>query len=43
MGTRPNYGQFNYMNSKERVLFSQEAFNWGTPYGAEPIKQNIYL
>ena len=39
MGTRPNYGQFNYMNSKERVLFSQEAFNWGTPYGAEPIKQ----
>ena len=51
MGTRPNYGQFNYMNSKERVLFSQEAFNWGTPYGAEPIKQiytyegllNMYL
>lgn len=27
------------MNSKERVLFSQEAFNWGTPYGTEPIKQ----
>ena len=51
MGTRPNYGQFNYMNSKERVLFSQEAFNWGTPYGTEPIKQiytyegllNMYL
>lgn len=51
MGTRPNYGQFNYMNSKERVLFSQEAFNWGTPYGSEPIKQihtyegllNMYL
>lgn len=39
------------MNSKERVLFSQEAFNWGTPYSAEPIKQmytyegllNMYL
>lgn len=39
------------MNSKERVQFSQEAFNWGTPYGAEPIKQiytyegllNMYL
>ena len=39
------------MNSKERVLFSQEAFNWGTPYGTEPIKQiytyegllNMYL
>ena len=51
MGTRPNYRQFNYMNSKERVLFSQEAFNWGTPYGTEPIKQiytyegllNMYL
>lgn len=51
MGTRPNYGQFNYMNSKERVQFSQEAFNWGTPYAAEPIKQiytyegllNMYL
>ena len=27
IGTRPNYDQFNYMNSKERVLFSQEAFN----------------
>ena len=51
IGTRPNYDQFNYMNSKERVLFSQEAFNWGTPYSAEPIKQmytyegllNMYL
>lgn len=51
IGTRPNYDQFNYMNSKERVLFSQEAFNWGTPYNAEPIKQiytyegllNMYL
>ena len=49
--SRPNYRQFNYMNSKERVLFSQEAFNWGTPYGTEPIKQiytyegllNMYL
>lgn len=39
IGSRPNYGQFNYMNSKERVQFSQEAFNWGTPYGSEPIKQ----
>lgn len=39
MGTRPNYDQFNYMNSKERVLFSQEAFNWGTNYGKTPVKQ----
>lgn len=51
VGTRPNYGQFNYMNSKERVIFSQEAFNWGTTYRKEPISQpytyegllNMYL
>ena len=39
------------MNSKERVIFSQEAFNWGTTYRKEPISQlytyegllNMYL
>lgn len=39
IGSRPNYEQFNYMNSKERVQFSQEAFNWGTSFAKEPIKQ----
>jgi len=39
VGTQPNYGQFNWMNSKERVAFSQEAFNWGTPYYSAPFKQ----
>lgn len=34
--TRPHYGMFNYMNSKERIQFSQEAFDAGMIYGAEP-------
>ena len=27
IGQRPNYGMFNFMNSQERVRFSQEAFD----------------
>ena len=29
INTRPNYGMFNYMNSKERVQFSQDVYNAG--------------
>ncbi len=51
IGTRPNYDQFNYMNSKERVLFYKKLSTGETPYSAEPIKQmytyegllNMYL
>lgn len=32
-----NYGQFNMMNSKERVQFGEEAFNAGVKYAVEPI------
>ena len=39
VGTRPNYGQFNLMNSKERVQLSEEVFNDGVPYLSEPYKQ----
>ena len=39
INTRPNYGMFNYMNSQERVRFSQEVYNAGTPYYQEPINQ----
>ena len=39
INTKPNYGMFNYMNSKERVIFAQEVFNAGTSYVQEPIKQ----
>lgn len=35
----PRYDQFNYMNSRERVLFSEEAYNYGVRYSAEPKKQ----
>ena len=43
INTKPNYGMFNLMNSKERVQFSQEAFNAGAYYFIEPIKQyNTY-
>ena len=30
--TRPNYGMFNYMNSKERIQFSKEAYDAGVRY-----------
>ena len=39
INTRPNYGMFNYMNSKERLKFSQDMFNSGAVYEAEPIAQ----
>lgn len=32
IGQRPNYGMFNFMNSQERVRFSQEAFDAGVNY-----------
>ncbi len=34
--TRPNYGMFNYMNSQERIQFSEDAFNAGVRYSSEP-------
>ena len=39
INTKPNYGMFNYMNSKERTIFAQEVFNAGASYLKEPIKQ----
>ena len=36
---RPHYDDLNYMNSQERIQFSEEAFNWGTAYASVPIKQ----
>jgi tonB-linked outer membrane protein, susC/ragA family len=36
INTRPNYGMFNYMNSKERIQFSQDVFNAGMRYNSEP-------
>ena len=37
INTRPNYGMFNYMNSKERIQFSQDVFNAGMRYSSEPF------
>lgn len=34
---RPNYSQFNLMNSQERIIFSEEAFAAGARYSSEPI------
>lgn len=39
INTKPNYGMFNYMNSKERTIFAQDIFNAGASYHIEPIKQ----
>lgn len=39
INTRPRYQNFNMMNSKERIQFSDEAFNWGAFYERDPIKQ----
>lgn len=36
---RPNYKMFNYMNSKERIQFSKEAYEAGARYQEEPIAQ----
>lgn len=35
----PNYGQYNLMNSQERIKFSEEAYEAGVLYGSEPIAQ----
>ena len=37
--TRPNYGMFNYMNSKERIQFSKEAYDAGVRYQSDPLPQ----
>ena len=37
--TRPNYGMFNYMNSKERIQFSKEAYDSGIRYQKDPLPQ----
>lgn len=34
---RPRYSQFNLMNSKERVAFSEEAFGAGAKYATTPL------
>ena len=39
INSKPNYGQFNYMNSQERIVFSQEAFNAGAFYQQVPLMQ----
>ena len=43
IGQRPNYGMFNFMNSQERVRFSQEAFDAGVNHIETPYKDlNTY-
>jgi len=43
IGQRPNYGMFNFMNSQERIRFSQEAFDAGINYIEMPYKDpNTY-
>ena len=37
--TRPNYGMFNYMNSKEQIQFSKEAYDAGVRYQSDPLPQ----
>lgn len=39
VNTRPKYENFNYMNSQERILFSEELFDSGLTYSKIPIKQ----
>lgn len=34
---RPTYSNFNFMNSRERIIFSEEAFAQGARYNNEPI------
>lgn len=36
---RPNYNMFNFMNSKERIQFSKEAYDAGARYMSEPLPQ----
>lgn len=37
---RPTYDRFNYMNSQERIIFSEEAFAAGARYQKEPIRDD---
>ena len=36
---RPNYDMFNFMNSKERIQFSKEAYDAGARYKSKPLPQ----
>ena len=36
---RPNYDMFDYMNSKERIQFSKEAYDAGARYANDPLPQ----
>lgn len=36
---RPNYDLYDYMNSKERIQFSKEAYDAGVRYQSEPLPQ----
>lgn len=36
---RPHYSNFNYMNSRERIQFSKEAYDAGARYQTEPLPQ----
>lgn len=41
--SKPNYGQFNMMNSQERIKFTDEAFASGVPYLSIPyLDTNTY-
>lgn len=39
INTQPEYEDFNLMNSKERILFTEELFNSGLTYSEKPLKQ----
>ncbi|WP_065218804.1 MULTISPECIES: SusC/RagA family TonB-linked outer membrane protein [Butyricimonas] len=39
MRARPNYGMFNFMDSKERIQFSKEAYDAGARYQSDPLPQ----
>jgi hypothetical protein len=41
--SKPNYGQFNMMNSQERIKFTDETFASGVPYLSIPyLDTNTY-
>lgn len=39
VNTKPKNSDFNYMNSQERILFTEELFNSGISFQNTPIKQ----
>lgn len=39
VNSKPNYGQFNMMNSNERTAFVDEVFNAGNKYSKYPVAQ----